>query len=95
MMPVLSSLPTMALPPTKPPTPAALLLEVTDPVVKLLLMVPPLFKPTKPPTLLALAEEVVEPPTKPTLEMRALDAVWANKPTEVSPEELMFRLLMV
>ena len=71
--------PKVALPPTKPPTPAAALLALTVPVLKLLLMVPPSLKPTKPPILVALAEEVV-PPISPTLEILAVEEVLLNPP---------------
>ena len=86
--------PKLALPPTKPPTPAAALLAVTVPVLKLLLMVPPWLTPTKPPILVASAVEVV-PPISPTLEMVAVEVVEANMPTEVRPEELTVKPVML
>ena len=83
-----------ALPPTKPPTPAAALLALTVPVLKLVLMVPPSFSPTKPPILLALADEVV-PPTNPTLETLAVAVILPNSPTEVRPEGLTVKPVML
>ena len=83
-----------ALPPTKPPTPAAALLAFTLPVLKLLLMVPPSFTPTNPPILVALADEVV-PPISPTLETLAVVVILPNRPTEVRPEGLTVKPVML
>ena len=87
-------LPNEVLPPTKPPTPAALLLALTVPLLKLLLMVPPWFKPTRPPILVASAEEVL-PLIKPTLEIVAVEVVLENMPTEVRPEGFTFKPVML